>query len=136
MPNEMQLVAEADAFLGYRSSVLGSWQGPVSNAKRNLLLLFLRRKFAVTKSVLKMTNESFKALYESAKVIPRDEDHESRKARRRSKRADRRDEGSRRRSRGWALTSLLAENNDFDHCRNRWPQCRGARSMTILDGQG
>mmetsp|Transcript_11319 Transcript_11319/g.24886 ORF Transcript_11319/g.24886 Transcript_11319/m.24886 type:complete len:642 (-) Transcript_11319:64-1989(-) len=66
------LVAEADAFLGYRSSVLGSWRGPVSNAKRNLL--FLRRKFSVTKAVLRTASESLKALYYSAEVIPNDDE--------------------------------------------------------------
>ena len=68
----LQLVAEADAFLGYRSSVLGSWRGPVSNTKRNLLLL--RRKWGVTKAVLRTVKESFKALYESAEVIPIDDE--------------------------------------------------------------
>ncbi|KAL7437773.1 hypothetical protein ACHAXH_008815 [Discostella pseudostelligera] len=58
------LIAEADAFLGYRSSVLGSWRGPVSNVKRNLL--FLRRKFAVTKAIMRTIRESLTALYKSA----------------------------------------------------------------------
>jgi hypothetical protein len=60
----LQLIAEADAFLGYRSSVLGSWRGPVSNVKRNLL--FLRRKFAVTKAIMRTIRESLTALYKSA----------------------------------------------------------------------
>ncbi|KAL7535726.1 hypothetical protein ACHAXR_006693 [Thalassiosira sp. AJA248-18] len=72
------LVVEADAFLGYRSSVLGSWRGPVSNAKRNLL--YLRRKFAVTKTVLRTAKESLRALYESAEVVP--DDDEARRRRR------------------------------------------------------
>ena len=70
------LVAEADAFLGYRSSVLGSWRGPVSNAKRNLL--FLRRKYAVGRSVLRAISHSFKALYESAEIVPNDDNVSSR----------------------------------------------------------
>ncbi|KAL9189866.1 hypothetical protein ACHAXT_009541 [Thalassiosira profunda] len=74
------LVAEADAFLGYRSSVIGSWRGPVSNAKRNFL--FLRRKFAVTKAVLRTAKESLMALYESAEIVQSDGDRDARRRRR------------------------------------------------------
>lgn len=63
-----QLIAEADAFLGYRSSVLGSWRGPVSNIKRDLL--FLRRKAAVTSAIFRTIRESLTALYKSAEVVP------------------------------------------------------------------
>lgn len=62
------LVAEADAFLGYRASVLGSWRGPVSNVKRKML--FMRRKYAVSRAVLRTIKESFMALYNSAEIIP------------------------------------------------------------------
>jgi len=61
------LVVEADSFLGYRASVLGSWRGPVSNAKRNAL--FFRRKLAFTKTVLRAVRESLKAIYESAEFV-------------------------------------------------------------------
>jgi len=67
------LIVEADAFLGYRSSVLGSWRGPISIVKRNML--FIRRKFAVGRSVLRTISHSLRALYESAEVTP---DNESR----------------------------------------------------------
>jgi len=62
------LIVEADAFLGYRSSVLGSWRGPISNIKRNML--FIRRKFAVGRSILRTISHSLRALYESAEVTP------------------------------------------------------------------
>lgn len=68
IPLTSQLIAEAGAFLGYRSSILGSWRGPVNNVKRNLL--FLRRKFAVTSAALHTIRESLTALYKSAEVIP------------------------------------------------------------------
>jgi len=64
------LVVEADAFLGYRSSVLGSWRGPISNVKRNML--FIRRKFAVGRSVLRTISHSLRALYESAEFTSND----------------------------------------------------------------
>ena len=67
-----QLVAEADSFLGYRSSVLGSWRGPVSNVKRNFL--FLHRKWVVAKTVMRTASESLKAVYNSAQVVPDDEE--------------------------------------------------------------
>ena len=63
-----QLVAEADAFLGYRSSVRESWRGPVSNAKRRLL--YLRRQSDATISVLRTMLKSLKALYNSAEARP------------------------------------------------------------------
>ena len=40
----------------------------MSNVKRNLL--FLRRKFAVTKAVLRTISESLTALYKSAELVP------------------------------------------------------------------
>ncbi|KAL7470834.1 hypothetical protein ACHAXS_011124 [Conticribra weissflogii] len=61
------LVVESDSFLGYRASVLGSWRGPVSNAKRNAL--FFRRKLAFTKALLRTLRESLKAIYESADFV-------------------------------------------------------------------
>lgn len=67
-------MAEADSFLGYRASVLGSWRGPVSNAKRNFL--FLRRKFAVTKAVLRTAKDGLKAIYESAEFTPDTSSHD------------------------------------------------------------
>lgn len=86
-------MAEADAFLGYRSSVLGSWRGPVSNAKRNFL--FLRRRWGVTKSVLRTVRESVKALYHSAEVVPVAEEGETHR-RRHAKEDDERDGGKRK----------------------------------------
>lgn len=62
------LVVEADAFLGYRKSMLGLWRGPLMNMKRSAL--FLRRKGAVAKSVLRTLRESFSAVYNSAELIP------------------------------------------------------------------
>ncbi len=51
----------------------------MSNAKRNLL--FLRRKLAVTKSVLRTVKESFMALYDSAEVVPKEEEVQHRRQR-------------------------------------------------------
>ena len=61
------LVAEADNFLGYRASILGSWRGPVSNVKRNML--FLRRKLAVTKAIFRTIREGLKAVYASSQIV-------------------------------------------------------------------
>mmetsp|Transcript_23468 Transcript_23468/g.49120 ORF Transcript_23468/g.49120 Transcript_23468/m.49120 type:complete len:686 (-) Transcript_23468:90-2147(-) len=107
------LVAEADAFLGYRSSILGSWRGPVSNAKRNLL--FLRRKWGVTKSVLRTAKESLKALYQSAEIIPsNDDDDEAARRRRRLNKNDNKQGNSSKRKPGERLVfndqQLLKDN--------------------------
>ena len=67
-----QLVAEADSFLGYRASIIGSWRGPISGVKRNVL--FMRRKISFAKAVFRTIKEGFKALYDSAEVVP---DHTS-----------------------------------------------------------
>ena len=85
------LVVEADSFLGYRSSVLGSWRGPISNIKRNLL--FIRRKFAVGRSVLRTISHSLRALYESAEVTPNNNDR-SRGSINQQRRSSRHDRGS------------------------------------------
>ncbi|KAL7548268.1 hypothetical protein ACHAWF_011560, partial [Thalassiosira exigua] len=79
------LVAEADAFLGYRSSVLGSWRGPLNNAKRNFLAL--RRKLSVAKAVARTAKESLTALYESTTGAVR-EDLEDGSSGRRRRRPD------------------------------------------------
>ena len=80
------LVVEADAFLGYRSSVLGSWRGPISNIKRNML--FIRRKFAVGRSVLRTISHSLRALYESAEVTPNNNVNHKRRRHDRSRSSD------------------------------------------------
>jgi hypothetical protein len=66
------LIVEADAFLGYRSSVLGSWRGPVSNLRRTML--FAKRKFSVARATMKTVREGMRALYNSAEVMPDDDE--------------------------------------------------------------
>ena len=80
------LVVEADAFLGYRSSMLGVWRGPIMNMKRSAL--FLRRKGAVAKAVFRTLRESFSAVYNSAELIPTTDDNLSRFSSSRLKRMD------------------------------------------------
>ena len=65
-------MAEANAFLGYRSSVLGSWRGPVSNLRRTVL--FARRKLSVARATMNTVREGMSALYNSAEVIPDDDE--------------------------------------------------------------
>jgi hypothetical protein len=80
------LVVEADAFLGYRSSMLGLWRGPIMNMKRSAL--FLRRRGAVAKAVFRTLRESFSAVYNSAEFIPTTDDESSRSSSSRRKRMD------------------------------------------------
>lgn len=53
--------------------MIGSWRGPVSGIKRNILSM--KRKVSFAKAVLRTVKEGFKALYDSAEVIP--DDHSS-----------------------------------------------------------
>ncbi|KAL7520596.1 hypothetical protein ACHAWX_005312 [Stephanocyclus meneghinianus] len=62
------LVVEAESFLGYRASLTGSWRGPVSGVRRNLL--FIRRKYSFAKAVLRTVGDGLKALYDSAEKLP------------------------------------------------------------------
>ena len=80
------LVVEADAFLGYRKSMLGVWRGPIMNMKRSAL--FLRRKGAVAKAVFRTLRESFSAVYNSAELIPTTDDDLSQFSSSRRKRMD------------------------------------------------
>ncbi|KAL3797863.1 hypothetical protein HJC23_006901 [Cyclotella cryptica] len=61
------LVVEAESFLGYRSSLTGSWRGPVSGVRRNLL--YIRRKYSFAKAVLRTVGDGLKAIYDSAEKI-------------------------------------------------------------------
>lgn len=57
------LMAEADAFLGYRSSVLGAWRGPVSGLGRAWLTA--RRRLAVGGALFRAARAGVAALYRS-----------------------------------------------------------------------
>lgn len=48
--------------------MIGSWRGPVSGIKKNMLII--RRKIAFAKAVIRTAKEGFKALYDSAEVEP------------------------------------------------------------------
>jgi len=85
----------------------------VSNAKRNLL--FLRRKWGVTKSVLRTAKESLKALYQSAEIIPsNDDDDEAARRRRRLNKNDNKQGNNNKRKAGERLVfndqQLLKDN--------------------------
>ena len=57
------LMAEADAFLGFRASVLGSWRGPVNGLRRTWLSA--RRKLAVGGAVVRAAKAGASAVYRS-----------------------------------------------------------------------
>lgn len=72
------LIAEADAFLGFRSSVLGLWRGPAGNVRRTAL--FASRKMSVVRAAMRTLREGLSALYKSADFVPAaesDDDGES-----------------------------------------------------------
>ena len=57
------LMAEADAFLGYRASVLGAWRGPVNGLRRTWLSA--RRKLAVGGALVRAAKVGVSALIRS-----------------------------------------------------------------------
>jgi hypothetical protein len=64
LPSGQHWVAEANALLGYRTYVLGSWRGIVSGIRR--MALFTRRKFFMARAVMQAVHESLCALYDLA----------------------------------------------------------------------